>query len=65
LFSLRCYNPQFKDRIEDAVLIDVTATAREAGIRYPVALATVWERYVALPPSGLQPVFCAAIGCVR
>jgi hypothetical protein len=37
--------------IEDGVLIDVTATAREAGIRYPVALtAAAWERCVAVPP---------------
>jgi hypothetical protein len=33
------------------VLIDVSSTAREAGIRYPVALTgTSWERYVAVPP---------------
>ena len=39
--------------------VDVTKTAQEAGIRYPVFLTrTVWENYVALPPagSGLQPV---------
>jgi hypothetical protein len=37
--------------IEDGVLIDATATAREAGIRYPVALtAAVWERCVEVPP---------------
>jgi hypothetical protein len=37
--------------IEDGVLIDVSATAREAGIRYPVALtAAVWSRCVAVPP---------------
>ena len=33
--------------IEDGVLVDVTATAREAGFRYPVALtATVFGAYV-------------------
>jgi hypothetical protein len=33
------------------VLIDVTATAREAGIRWPVALTcAAWERYVSVPP---------------
>jgi hypothetical protein len=37
--------------IEDGVLVDVTETAREAGIRYPVALTrAVFERCVALPP---------------
>jgi hypothetical protein len=37
--------------IEDGVLIDVSQTAKEAGIRYPVALTrTVWERCVTLPP---------------
>jgi hypothetical protein len=33
------------------VLIEVTATAREAGIRYPVALTrAAWGRCVAVPP---------------
>jgi hypothetical protein len=37
--------------IADGVLIDVSATAKEAGIRWPVALtAAVWERCVAVPP---------------
>ena len=36
--------------IEDGVLVDVTETAREAGIKYPVALTrAVFERCVALP----------------
>jgi hypothetical protein len=36
------------------VLIDGSAVAREAGIRYPVALtAAVWERCVAVPPGVL------------
>jgi hypothetical protein len=40
--------------IEDGVLIDVTQTAKEAGIRYPVALTkAVWERCVTVPP-GVQ-----------
>jgi hypothetical protein len=39
------------DAIADGVLIDVSATAREAGIRYPVALTrAVWARCVAVPP---------------
>jgi hypothetical protein len=37
--------------IEDGVLIDVSETAREAGIRYPVALTrAAWARCVAVPP---------------
>ena len=37
--------------LADGVLIDVSATAKEAGIRYPVALtAAVWARCVAVPP---------------
>jgi hypothetical protein len=40
-----------KQAIEDGVLIDVTATAKEAGIRFPVALtAAAWGRCVAVPP---------------
>ncbi len=36
------------DALADGVLVDVTTTAKEAGIRYPVALTrAVWERYVA------------------
>jgi hypothetical protein len=39
------------DAIRDGVLIDVSATAREAGIPWPVALTRVaWERCVAVPP---------------
>jgi hypothetical protein len=42
------------DAIRDGVLIDVTATAKEAGIRYPVALTrAVWERCVTIQP-GVQ-----------
>jgi hypothetical protein len=37
--------------IADGVLIDVSEAAREAGIRYPVALtAAVWATCVAVPP---------------
>jgi hypothetical protein len=36
--------------IADGVLIDVSATAREAGIAYPVALTrAVWDLYVRVP----------------
>jgi hypothetical protein len=38
------------DALRDGVLIDVSATAREAGIRWPVALSrAVWERCVRVP----------------
>lgn len=40
--------------IEDGVLVDVTTTAQEAGIKYPVAVTrAVWCRYVELP-DGVQ-----------
>ena len=36
--------------IEDGVLIDVTETAREAGIKFPTVLTSaVWADYVAVP----------------
>jgi hypothetical protein len=36
--------------IEDGVLVDVTTTAREAGLKYPVALTrAVWCQYVEIP----------------
>src|SRR3954467_10435973 len=39
------------DALRDGVLVDVSATAREAGIRFPVALTrAVWERCVRVPP---------------
>jgi len=39
------------EAIADGVLVDVTAMAREAGFRYPVALTqAVWEKYVRVPP---------------
>jgi hypothetical protein len=39
------------DAIADGTLVDVSAVAREAGIRYPVALtAATWGRCVAVPP---------------
>jgi hypothetical protein len=39
------------EAIRDGALIGVTATAREAGIRYPVALTrAAWQRCVAVPP---------------
>jgi hypothetical protein len=39
------------EALRDGVLIDVSETAREAGIRWPVALtAAVWAKCVAVPP---------------
>jgi hypothetical protein len=39
------------DALRDGELIDVSATAREAGIRWPVALTrAAWERCVTVPP---------------
>jgi hypothetical protein len=36
--------------IEDGVLVDVSETAREAGIKFPVALTrAVWANYVEVP----------------
>ncbi len=48
-----------KQAIEDGVLVDVTDLAKEAGIKYPVALTrAVYERCVALPKRyrGLEDV---------
>jgi hypothetical protein len=42
------------DALRDGVLIDVTATAKEAGIRWPVALTcAAWEQCVTVPPGVL------------
>ena len=42
------------EAIRDGTLVDVTATAREAGIRYPTALTrAAWQRCVAVPPGVL------------
>ena len=39
------------DALRDGTLIDVSATAREAGLRWPVALTrAAWERCVTIPP---------------
>lgn len=36
--------------IEDGKLVDVSSVAREAGIKFPVALTrTVWDKYVEVP----------------
>jgi hypothetical protein len=42
------------DALRDGVLIDVSPTAREAGILWPVALTwAAWERCVAVPPKAV------------
>lgn len=39
------------DAIADGVLVDVTDTAKEAGIKYPTAMTSaVFEGYVRVPP---------------
>src|SRR5262249_57157129 len=39
------------DALRDGGLVDVSETAREADIRYPVALTrAAWEQCVAIPP---------------
>ena len=44
------YSYTRKQAIEDGVLVDVSMTAKEAGIRYPVVLTrAVWESYVQVP----------------
>lgn len=44
------YSYTRKQAIEDGVLIDVSELAKEAGIKYPVAItAAAWEQYV-VPP---------------
>jgi hypothetical protein len=36
--------------LEDGVLVDVSETAKEVGIKFPVSLtATIWEQYVEVP----------------
>jgi hypothetical protein len=39
------------DALADGAMVDVTSTAKEAGIRYPVALTrAAWEKCVTVPP---------------
>jgi hypothetical protein len=41
-----------KQALADGVQVDVTKTAQEAGIRFPVFLTrTVWDAYVTVPPN--------------
>jgi hypothetical protein len=46
---IHCYTRA--QALADGVLVDVSVTAREAGVRFPVALTrAVWERCVTVPP---------------
>jgi hypothetical protein len=48
------YRSTRAEAIRDGVLIDMSATAREAGFKYPMALtAAVWAQCVAVPPGVL------------
>ena len=50
-FGSVVYSYTRKQAIADGVQVDVTETAREAGIRFPVFLTrTVFDAYVAVPP---------------
>lgn len=52
IFGETIYGYSRADAIEDGVLVDVTKTAKEAGIRYPVALTqAVWAAYVEFDPA--------------
>lgn len=52
------------DALRDGVLIDVSAVAREAGIRYPVALTrAVWERCGRPAGHHLPGRIGSALGC--
>jgi len=48
------YSYSREQAIEDGVLVDVSATAREAGIKFPVAVTSeVWNTFVVVP-EGVQ-----------
>ena len=52
-FGSVIYSYTRKQAVADGVQVDVTKTAKEAGISFPVFLTrTVWDTYVALPPDG-------------
>ncbi|AUX46077.1 hypothetical protein SOCE26_075820 [Sorangium cellulosum] len=49
------YSYARRQAIEDGVLIDVSATARELGVKIPVAVTSaVWERYVKLTAAAIR-----------
>jgi len=50
IFGDVIYSYSRAQAIEDGVLCDVSEVAREAGIKFPVAVtSTVWDRYVEVP----------------
>ena len=54
IFGEVIYGYSREEAIKDGVLIDVSTMAKEAGIKYPVALTdTVYNQYVKVP-SGLE-----------
>lgn len=54
IFGENIFTYSRADAIADGVLIDVSETAREAGIKFPVAVTeAVWRGYVEVP-SGVQ-----------
>ncbi|HTN90421.1 MAG TPA: DUF6573 family protein [Sorangium sp.] len=49
------YSYARRQALEDGVLIDVSATARELGVKIPVAVTSaVWARYVKLTPAAIR-----------
>jgi hypothetical protein len=43
------------DALRDGVLIDVTPTAKEAGIKYPVAVTrAVYDQHIRVPPGSVS-----------
>jgi len=57
LFGPVIYSYTRAQAIADGVLVDVSTVAKEAGIRYPVAVTRgLWERHIAVPArlKGLQ-----------
>jgi len=44
------------DAIADGAIVDVSAAAREAGIRHPVALTRACHRKITSPQGGAGPV---------
>jgi len=50
LFGALIHSYTRAQALEDGVLVDVSDTAREAGIKFPCAVTrTVWDRYVVVP----------------
>jgi hypothetical protein len=50
-FGSVIYSYTRKQAVADGVQVDVTKTAQEAGIKFPMFLTrAVWDAYVAIPP---------------